>query len=311
MTEFSRLLIEESPLLVLPKLTAILDINKAIILQQVQYWISASKHEIDGHRWIYNSYTEWAKQFPWLRARTVQYHILGLEKMGFLVSGEFNADNRDNTKWYRIDYAAVDNALVSLANSGGATDLQPPSSTLTSHHATDYQPLPETTSENTSETTVVVDERPEEFKFYEQNMGMLTPVIVDNLKEAIDYYPDGWIADAIKVAVEANARSWRYVEKVLTNWEARGKDMVLPRRNGKGAPASPVATSQDKAKFTDGKYGHVANRALERLIIRGDSGPALTMAIRRGEVPGDILARTPEEREAWVNGTVAVPERTP
>lgn len=106
--EFSKLLINEPPLQVLPSLAKRLDINKAVILQQVHYWLMASGHEIEGHLWVYNSYGEWSQQFPWLSERAVRWHIKGLEEAGYLVAGDFNNDPRDNTKWYRINYEALE-----------------------------------------------------------------------------------------------------------------------------------------------------------------------------------------------------------
>ena len=100
----SVLLINESPLQALPSLACLVGINGAIILQQMQYWLNVSEHRIEGYAWIYNSYDKWAKQFKWLNLRSVQKHILALERGGFLLSKQFRYKTRNNTKWYRIDY---------------------------------------------------------------------------------------------------------------------------------------------------------------------------------------------------------------
>jgi DnaD/phage-associated family protein len=68
------------------------------------------------------------------------------------------------------------------------------------------------------------DQRSTIFKVYEQNIGPLTPMIGDQIKAAETEYPEGWIADAIRVAVAANHRSWRYIEGILKNWMVDGKD---------------------------------------------------------------------------------------
>jgi DNA replication protein len=67
-------------------------------------------------------------------------------------------------------------------------------------------------------------ERPNIYKLYEENIGPLTPIISDALREAEETYPPDWIDDAIRIAVSANARSWRYVEKILQNWKEKGRD---------------------------------------------------------------------------------------
>lgn len=67
-------------------------------------------------------------------------------------------------------------------------------------------------------------ERPNIFRLYEENFGPLTPLIADSLRDAADSYPDFWIEDAIRIAVENNIRRWRYVEAILRSWKEEGRD---------------------------------------------------------------------------------------
>jgi DnaD/phage-associated family protein len=67
-------------------------------------------------------------------------------------------------------------------------------------------------------------ERPPIFVLYEQNIGLLTPMIANELRDAEKHYPADWIADAFREAVGANKRSWRYVHAILERWRAQGKD---------------------------------------------------------------------------------------
>ena len=67
-------------------------------------------------------------------------------------------------------------------------------------------------------------ERPNIFKLYEENIGPLTPLISDALREAEAAYPSDWIEDAVRKAVSANARSWRYIDKILRSWKEKGRD---------------------------------------------------------------------------------------
>jgi len=61
------------------------------------------------------------------------------------------------------------------------------------------------------------------FKIYEEEIGTLTPLISDAIKDASDMYPIDWIPEAISIAVQKNARSWSYVEAILKNCKAAGK----------------------------------------------------------------------------------------
>lgn len=67
-------------------------------------------------------------------------------------------------------------------------------------------------------------ERPNIFTLYEQNIGPLTPMIADRLRDAEQTYPARWVEDAIAIAVENNVRKWRYVEAILEDWRIRGRD---------------------------------------------------------------------------------------
>ena len=67
----SRLLIHESPLQVLPSLAVKIGLNEAIILQQLHYWLNPdhNKNIREGSHWVYNSYEQWQKQFPFGRKK--------------------------------------------------------------------------------------------------------------------------------------------------------------------------------------------------------------------------------------------------
>ncbi len=65
--------------------------------------------------------------------------------------------------------------------------------------------------------------RPNIFTLYEQNIGLLTPMISDELKEAEQQYPAAWIPDAFQLAIENNKRSWSYVRKILERWKTEGR----------------------------------------------------------------------------------------
>jgi DNA replication protein len=67
-------------------------------------------------------------------------------------------------------------------------------------------------------------QRPNVFVLYEQNIGMLQPMIAEELQEAEKDYPAGWIEEAFKIAAEQNVRKWRYVRAILERWATEGKD---------------------------------------------------------------------------------------
>jgi len=76
---------------------------------------------------------------------------------------------------------------------------------------------------------------PNIFALYEQNVGMLSPMIADELREAEELYPVEWITEAIREAVGQNIRSWRYISRILERWEHEGRDDGKPGRYSKKA----------------------------------------------------------------------------
>lgn len=61
------------------------------------------------------------------------------------------------------------------------------------------------------------------FQVYEANIGPITPMIADILKEDAQIYPPEWIIEAVGEAVERNIRNWKYVRAILTNWKEKGR----------------------------------------------------------------------------------------
>ena len=74
-------------------------------------------------------------------------------------------------------------------------------------------------------------DQPNIFQLYESNIGIITPIMADILREAEKEYPYEWIEKAVTIAITRNARNWRYVEAILKRWQANGMDNGL--KNGK------------------------------------------------------------------------------
>ena len=101
-------LVEEPPLLVLPTLAHAIGLNEAILLQQIQYWISKSGKERDGRLWIYNSVTKWKVQFPFWSGSTIRRVINSLRDQGLIeATGKYNKMPMDKTLWYSVNMDKV------------------------------------------------------------------------------------------------------------------------------------------------------------------------------------------------------------
>lgn len=85
---------------------------------------------------------------------------------------------------------------------------------------------------------------------YEQNIGLVTPMLADELREAEEQYPRVWIEEAMREAVRSNVRSWRYIRKVLERWAIDG------RRDEAHRSARPIKFEE----YANGQFGGLFRR---------------------------------------------------
>ena len=70
-------------------------------------------------------------------------------------------------------------------------------------------------------------QRPNVFVLYEQNVGTLTPMIAEQLRDMEKSYAPEWINEAFEIAIGSNKRHLRYIQNILKRWETQGRDLVL------------------------------------------------------------------------------------
>lgn len=88
------------------------------------------------------------------------------------------------------------------------------------------------------------------YSLYENNIGLLTPMAAEELKEAEKLYPAAWIEDAFKEAVAQNKRRWSYISRILERWAEEGRGDGTAGRYPK----------KDPNKYIKGRYGHIVRR---------------------------------------------------
>jgi DnaD/phage-associated family protein len=80
------------------------------------------------------------------------------------------------------------------------------------------------------------------FQLYEDNIGPLTPLVAEALKEAEQLYPFEWLEEAMREAVLLNKRSWRYISAILQRWATEGRKRETAGRD-------PDAANSARAQF--------------------------------------------------------------
>ncbi|MBV8887457.1 MAG: hypothetical protein JO235_26145 [Chroococcidiopsidaceae cyanobacterium CP_BM_RX_35] len=132
------------------QLAAHIGIAESVVLQQIHYWLSKEcRRIVDGVRWIYNSYTEWKKQMPFLSVGTIRKAIARLEGNKLIKTAQFDRKCWNQTKFYTIDYERLKALQLSICPNETdrnvyfkQIEVSPTSSSYT-----------KTTPEKTSETT--------------------------------------------------------------------------------------------------------------------------------------------------------------
>jgi DnaD/phage-associated family protein len=281
----ARLLLDEEPLVISPSLATIVGLNESIVLQQLHYWLERSTHIYEGYKWVYNTYEEWQKQFPFWSESTIRRIITKMEKQELIISGNFNRSKIDKTKWYRINYEKLAQLeqLVDEANSSGQdeqTTVQSDTSTVQIEQSTDEidspsvqneqsicsnltddllnltRPIPENTTEITTEINkeVVVETPAREsmnpFVFFEQNgFGVIGSYIGEKISNWIADTSEELVLEAMKIAVENGVKTWKYVESILRDWSEKGYRTVEQVR------AAQMAFKEQQAKKRNGFNG--------------------------------------------------------
>jgi DNA replication protein len=102
---------------------------------------------------------------------------------------------------------------------------------------------------NASAVINAAKEKSNLFSLYEANIGALTPMIAETLRDAEKNYPSEWVGEAMKIAVQNNIRRWRYVEAILKSWKEEG-------RHG----GNQQNTQEDYRRYVKGKFGQFGKR---------------------------------------------------
>ena len=258
----SKVLFDKSPLVVDTVLATKIGLNEAIVLQQVHYWIEINRTKqtnfYEDSFWTYNSMKEWNKSFPFFGEKTLNRIFKNLEKLGILKTGNFNKLRMDRTKWYTIDYSKLESYINELetnenecleeANANGQVDQMhlPEKENASGQNdqmeadklsecngsncpnangqfdLTNTRDFTKTSSEIFTETSSSSSKMEDVVKFFSNNFYLPQAYEAEVLTDWVKSYSCEFVLEAMKCARKNNARSIRYIERTLQDWESKG-----------------------------------------------------------------------------------------
>ncbi len=94
----------------------------AVILYNLRFWIQKNKandkHQHEGRTWTYCSTKAFAELFPYLSDDAIYRTLRKLEADGVIITGNFNSNTYDRTKWY----AFADESFLSERKDAGSPE---------------------------------------------------------------------------------------------------------------------------------------------------------------------------------------------
>ncbi|HEI2064407.1 TPA: DnaD domain protein [Staphylococcus aureus] len=249
----NKLLIDDYPIQVLPKLAELIGLNEAIVLQQIHYWLNNSKHKYDGKTWIFNSYPEWQKQFPFWSLITIKRTIYSLEKQNLLLIGNYNKAKFDKTKWYTINYQTIE-GMIRPSYQNDTTSVSKRDDGVYQNDTTNTIDYTETN--NHRET----DDVSKSFKYISTNLEIIqNPLKAEQLEHEIKSFKQDQF-EIVKVATDyckENNKGLNYLLTVLKNWNKEGvsdkesAENKLKPRNSKKETTDDVIAQMEKELSDD------------------------------------------------------------
>jgi DnaD/phage-associated family protein len=111
---------------------------------------------------------------------------------------------------------------------------------------------------------------------YEQEIGALTPLIADAIRDAEKDFQEEWIIQALRISVERNVRNWKFVMAILNDSKAKGLSPNLNKKtegakngnNGTGYKQGTKSSEPANAGVTQRKPTDADRAVAERVKAR-------------------------------------------
>lgn len=255
----SKWLFDSHPIVVDRELAKAFGLNEAIVLQQLNYWLNGKSAKlINGRKWIYNSYKQWQKDnFPFWSLATVRRAIENCEKKGLIITGNFNKAGFDKTKWYSIDYDAVDRGMSKRVAQNEQTDCSKRANGVAQNEQTNTRDYSDITTDITTDNNSRAEP---------DSVADKTKTIIDYLNEKTDSHykattpktkqlvqarlKEGFSVDDFKTVIDKKTATWLNDNKMnkylrpLTLFGTKFEDYLNEKVKGQPNKNDPYYTER-------------------------------------------------------------------
>lgn len=210
----SKLLINESPLVVQPSLAVALGLEEAIVLQQIHYWLERATIEHKGRAWVYKTHAEWQKELPFFKDSKMRGLFANLKKLKLIDVEKLKKSSWDHTNYYSINYgklAEIEAVISTLSFIQKLTDGYGNSqhTDVVKSTRSNSQDSTHLLTENTTETTPEIPSESGKAPAndYPDFENKVDDRFLNFLQLNITTLPNDWKADALAKYPELNEQS--------------------------------------------------------------------------------------------------------
>jgi len=209
------------------------DINTALILNQSIYYSGITKRR-DGY--FYKTYKEWEEE-TFLSQYQVKRSVDKLKELN-LIETKLKRAEGSPTLHYKVLMDNLQDLIINKLNNGLSRNLiienEETSQTRTKTYTKNY-----TSSSSNA------------FAFYENNFGMMSPFISQNIEHWIDDLSEELVIESMKIALKNN-KQFNYAEGILRDWHKRNIrtiDDVAAARKEFERKRNPATRKREVADF--------------------------------------------------------------
>lgn len=216
-----------------------------------------------------------------LSDRTVQRYLRVLESIGMLI---LDGKGPRGTNKYKFPLESGKDGSVRLSLQTRGDSVTPRQAVGGDRESGDRESgdTGVTQTNNPSLVVVVVNADVKKISnLYEQEIGALTAMSADSIKDACDTYPADWIEEAIQIAVDSNVRKWKYVESILKNCKAKNVRPSLNKLEAKNGNTGKYSSGTTKAGSPRRTNGQADGRGGHGVVEETDAGKLAEINRRR------------------------------